>query len=595
MNRREVFRALGVFSMTAGVVLAAGSLIPSSATAPPADLVLRNGRIVTLNAGLAAARALAVRDGRIVALGSEREIDACIGPRTEVIDLDGACAVPGLIESHAHFESLGRSRLRCDLRAARSWEEVVAVVAEAAARTAPGEWIVGRGWHQEKWNAGVVAADSPPAEARAGGGGDSPPGGSGAGMPHHEALSRVSPANPVLLTHASGHAVIANALAMQRAGVTAASLDPEGGTILRDARGQPTGVFLEAAAVPIQAALARDMAARPPERIEAEWNQIIAAAGEACLENGITTFCDAGAEFETIGRYRRAAENGRLRVRLWAALSASDSALASRLDEVRTIGACDHHFTVRAIKRLYDGALGSRGALLLEPYSDDRATAGLQMETPASLEAIAGLARAHGYQLCTHAIGDRANREVLDVYARVGSRDLRWRIEHAQHLAAQDIPRFGELGVIASMQPCHCTSDGPWVPKRIGETRAAEGAYVWRKLLASGARLCCGTDAPVEPLDPPANLYAAVTRRMPDGTCFHPDQCLTREEVLRAYTWDAAYAAFEESLKGSLEPGKLADITIFDRDILTVPEEELREARVVATIVGGEVRYRAKR
>jgi predicted amidohydrolase YtcJ len=291
---------------------------------------------------------------------------------------------------------------------------------------------------------------------------------------------------------------------------------------------------------------------------------------------------------------RETARDGRLGVRLWVMLSEEDAVIAGRLAELGALD--DEHVAVRAIKRSIDGALGSHGAWLLEPYADLPESAGLNTLPVDSLERTARLALEAGFQLCVHAIGDRANRETLDVFARVlGSvpdgRERRWRIEHAQHLAPEDVPRFAELGVIASMQAVHCTSDAPWVPKRLGPERAAAGAYVWRKLLDSGAIVINGTDAPIEDVDPIPNFHAAVTRRTAAGEPFHPGQRMTRLEALRSYTIDAAYAAFEERLKGSLAPGKLADITVLSRDILSVPEDEILEAEIDLTVVGGHVLY----
>jgi hypothetical protein len=290
------------------------------------------------------------------------------------------------------------------------------------------------------------------------------------------------------------------------------------------------------------------------------------------------------------------AAKGELRLRLWVMLRDSNQALAPRLDGFRTIGAGGNFLTIRAIKKYIDGALGSRGAWLLAPYSDKPDSVGLVIDSPEEIERTAELAIAHDYQLCVHAIGDRGNREVLNIYERVfrehpEQKNLRWRIEHAQHLAAADIPRFGQLGVIAAMQGIHCTSDAPYVLLRLGPQRAEEGAYVWQKLIRSGAVVGNGTDAPVEDVSPIACYYASVSRKLKDGTRFYPDQRMSREEALKSYTWNNAYAAFEEDLKGSLRPGKLADITVLSRDILTVPEDEIPGTQVVYTIVGGKVAY----
>jgi predicted amidohydrolase YtcJ len=319
-------------------------------------------------------------------------------------------------------------------------------------------------------------------------------------------------------------------------------------------------------------------------------------ANEECLSNGVTSFQDAGTGFATIDLMREMADAGEIGVRLWVMLIEDNDALEGRVADYRVVGAADDHLTVRAIKRLVDGALGSHGAWLLEPYTDLSGSTGHNTIPLDELERTARIALDHDLQLCVHAIGDRGNRETLDLYERLlaeedGRSGLRWRVEHAQHLHPDDIPRFAELGVIASMQGIHCTSDGPWVPQRLGDLRAAQGAYVWRSLLDSGATVSNGTDAPVEDVDPIPNFHALVTRETASGERFHPEQRMTRIEALRAYTINAAYAAFEEEVKGSLAPGKLADVTVLSEDILTVPEEKILDAKVLYTIVGGEVLY----
>ncbi len=541
-----------------------------------ADLVLRGGRVVTLDPARPEAEALAIEGDRIVAVGRDDEIAPWIGKRTRILDLRGGLAVPGLTEGHAHLLNLGRLRLHLDLSDCRSMDDLVARVREAAARTPRGQWIYGRGWHQEKW--------SPP------------PVPSVEGFPVHHVLSAAVAEHPVLLTHASGHASLVNAQAMARAGIDAATPDPPGGRILRDARGQPTGVLIETAEALAESAYERDQAARPAEAIARERERMLELAMEECVRKGLTAFHDAGSGVETIGLLRRMADEGRLRLRLYVMVREPNHVLEAELPRLRMVGYGGGFLTVRAIKKAADGALGARGAWLLEPYADAPGTHGENTESLDSIERAGRLAIEHGFQLCVHAIGDRANREVLDLYERLSTehpeaRELRWRIEHAQHLHPEDIPRFGRLGVIASVQTVHCTSDGPWAIGRIGERRAREGAYAWRALLDSGARLINGTDAPVEDVDPIRNFYAAVTRRMADGRAFFPEQRLGREEALRAATTDAAYAAFEEDRRGSLAPGKWADITVLSQDILTVPEEVLLRTEVLYTIVGGRVAY----
>ena len=538
-----------------------------------ADLILINGRIVTVDAHVPAASWIAVRAGRIAALGTDPEgFRRLVGDGTKTIDLGGALAIPGLIESHGHFTGLGQSKINLDLTKARSWEEIVALVGEAARSAKPGEWILGRGWHQDKWD----RAPEPNVD----------------GLPFHDALSRVTPDNPVLLTHASGHSSLANAKAMALSQITDGTPNPDGGEIIRDPKGRAIGAFLENAQ-----GLVRYRAARSsPEDEAALTRRLVELASSECLAHGVTSFHDAGAGLRTVDVYKKMAEEGALPVRLYVMLSAGTQSLAERGAAYRMIGAADDHLTVRAIKRLIDGALGAHGAWLLEPYADLPASTGLNTESIEEMRATAKFAIENGWQVATHAIGDRGNRETLDIYeeafrAHPDEKDVRWRIEHAQHLDPADIPRFARLGVIPAMQAVHCTSDAPWVFKRLGEKRAGDGAYVWRKLMDAGSIIANGTDVPVEAIDPMANFYAAVTRKLKDGTAFFPDQRMSREEALRSYTWNGAYAGFEEGLKGSLTPGKLADITVLSRDIMTCPEDEIPGTEVLYTIVGGKVLY----
>ena len=550
----------------------------AAAFAQPADLVLRNGKIVTEWAATPVAQAIAVRGGKVAAVGTNAAGQRWIGPQTKVIDLHGQLAIPGFIEGHGHFTGIGEYRQGLDLREARTWDDIVAQVARAAKAAKPGEWIVGRGWHQSKWN--------------------TPPNPNVEGFPLHASLDKVSPDNPVLLTHASGHAAFVNGKAMEAAGITRETSNPKGGEILKDAAGNPTGLLRETAQGLANRAYGEWRSRRSPEQQAADLRKVLDLATEECLSKGITSFEDAGSPFPVVDTIRRMADAHELRLRLWVILRASNQELASNMDRYRTIGAADNHLTVRAIKRYMDGALGSRGAWLLAPYSDKPDSSGLNTEDPADIQRAGELAIQHGYQLCVHAIGDRANREVLDLYERVfrahpdkDPKSLRWRIEHAQHLNAADIPRFGQLGVIAAMQGIHCTSDAPYVILRLGPQRAEEGAYVWQKLMKSGAIVANGTDAPVEDVSPIACFYASVTRRLKDGSVFYGDQRMTREEALRSYTWNNAYAAFEENVKGSLEPGKVADITVLSRDILTVPDDQILATDVVYTIVGGKVMF----
>jgi hypothetical protein len=542
----------------------------------PADMVLHNGKIATVDPAKPEAQAIAVREGIIRAVGTEGEIQRYIGPSTKVIDLAGMLAVPGLIDSHGHFMSLGETKMELDLTHAANWDEIVAMVADAAKKAKPGEFILGRGWHQEKWD----KKPSPNVE----------------GFPIHDALSKVTPNNPVLLTHASGHATYANAKAMELAGITRKTPNPPGGEIMHDAKGNLVGVFRENAQGLVNKALAEARGKRTPEEVEAQERKVVELASQDCLSKGITTFYDAGQPFKTIDLYKKLADEGNLNLRLWVMIREGNKSLGQNLSKYKIIDYGNNHLTVRAIKRLMDGALGSRTAWLLEPYTDLPTSTGINVDTVEDIAETARLAIENGFQLCTHAIGDRANREVLNIYeaafkAHPDKKDLRWRIEHAQHLNAADIPRFGTLGVIAAMQAIHCTSDAPYVPARLGAQRAEEGAYVWQKLMKSGAIVSNGTDTPVEDVNPIVCFYAAVSRKLKDGSVFYPDQRMSREEALKSYTWNAAYSGSEENIKGSLTPGKLADITVLSKDILTVPEDEIPSTVVKYTIVGGKVMY----
>ena len=543
-----------------------------------ADLVLKNGKIVTLDDTISEAQAIAISGYSITAVGSDEEIQKYIGDNTEVIDLNGRLVVPGFIEGHGHYMGLGNSKMILDLTKVKNWDEIVAMVGEAAKKVQPGEWITGRGWHQEKW--------------------DKVPQPNVDGVPLHRELSNISPNNPVNLTHASGHASFANAKAMEIANITKDTSNPPGGEIVKDNLGNPTGLLRETAQRMVGAARTASLENRSKEEVEAEARQKIELAGREALSKGITTFHDAGASFAEIDRFKAFAERGELPIRLYVMVRReSNETMAEKLASYRTIPKDNDFLSVRSIKRQIDGALGSHGAWLLEPYIDLTSSTGLVLETVEDITRTAEIAFENGFQVNTHAIGDRANREVLDIYEKTfkmdpNKTDLRWRIEHSQHIHPDDVPRFSQLGVIASMQGVHCTSDAPWVPKRLGDERSKSNAYVWRTLMDAGVVVTNGTDVPVEDIDPLASFYASVSRMMPDGTRFYPDQRMTREEALRSYTINNAYAAFEEHLKGSLTKGKLADIVVLSKDIMTIPEEEILNTKVDYTILGGEVKYK---
>ncbi|MEE4639229.1 MAG: amidohydrolase [Wenzhouxiangella sp.] len=543
----------------------------------PADLILVGGDVVTLADDPATAEAVAVRNGRIIAVGARAEIEALAGAETKVIDLAGRMLLPGFIEGHGHFLGLGESLMTLDLQGTRSFAELVALVEQAVAEADPGEWITGRGWHQENWNeAGPDVVD---------------------GVPGHQALSAVSPDNPVLLTHASGHAALANAMAMRLAGIAARTPDPEGGEIVRDVDGQPTGFLRQAAQFPVRERMRAWFDGLGQIARQERFQRQVALAAEKALSHGVTGFHDQGQRFDNIERLLALDEQGDVPLRLYVAVIGETNAdLDRRLPDYLQPPEEGRMVAVRAVKRHLDGALGTHGAWLLRPYADRPDRAGLPQMSLADLRETAAIAYRHGFQLNTHAIGDRANREALSIYESIrrlsGDEDLRWRIEHAQTLHPDDVPRFAELDVIASMQGIHATSDGPWVPLRLGEERARREAYVWRSLLDSGARICNGTDVPVEPISPIASLHASITREMANGERFFPEQSMDRVEALKSYTIHCAFAAFEEDRVGTIEVGKLADLVVLDRHLLEVSEDELAQAQVDLTLVGGEVRYR---
>jgi predicted amidohydrolase YtcJ len=515
---------------------------------------------------------------RIAAVGSNEVIRTWIGPETQVIDATGLTITPGFIDSHVHLMGIGWSKRSVDLSDAEDYDEAIRRVDEAVRNVRPGEWILGGGWHQGKWSS------VPEPEVR--------------GFPTHEALSRISPDNPVFLFHASGHAALANAKAMELAGIGPGTKFDQGGEIIRSRDGAPTGVFVEAA----QGLIAAHIPPPGPEQA----SRMLELAIQECLQNGITSVHDAGVDRAALTLLQNFLADGKLNLRVYAMLvpgrDGGDQAFIEEwLQRGPKIGRGGGFLTVRTIKLMLDGALGSRGAWLLTPYSDDPGNTGNTIMPVDAVFNISDRALGAGFQVASHAIGDRAIHEILNVYERVFQNypqqveEARFRIEHAQHVAEQDLRRFAELGVIAAVQGIHMASDISWAVDRLGPERIEEGAYVWQKLIQAGAVLSNGTDAPVEPVDPLANFYASVTRRTRAGTLFewsHPEQRMTREQALRSYTIDAAYASFEEGIKGSIEPGKLADLTVFSRDLMTIPEEQILGTEVVYTIVGGKVMYK---
>lgn len=546
----------------------------------PADLVITGGTIYTLDDAQPIVEAVVVNADTIAFAGTAKAAEEWIGDNTNVIDLAGRTMIPGFIEGHGHFMGVGFNELDLDLSGVKNFDEIVERVRIAASKAKPGEWILGRGWHQDKW-------DSKPADMVK-------------GYPSHAQLSAVSPDNPVFLSHASGHMSLANAKAMEIAGVNQLSKENlnkfsgEGGEIIRDANGNPTGLFNENA----EDVIARFIPANDAERMGKAFD----LATQTCLKNGITGFHDAGVGREVIDFYRIQYALGKLGVRMYVMVTGWDRDLVHEWMRKGPEIDPKSWLTIRSIKLNCDGALGSRGAWLLEPYTDRPDFYGMATLSMDTVLATSRKGLKAGFQVCSHAIGDRANREILDRYEMAMNenpdvKDARFRIEHAQHLNPADIPRFAKLGVIPAMQAIHMSSDRPWAIDRLGEKRIKEGAYMWQSLLKSGAKIVNGTDAPVEPVNPIPSFYASVSRMTlkgePEGG-YEPEEKMTREQALRSYTLDAAYGAFEEKIKGSIEKGKLADFAILSKNIMTVPEKEILTTEVVTTIVGGKVVYEKK-
>ncbi len=566
-------------SVFLSLLLAIGLVRSADAQQPTAaELVLTNGKVYTVDAAQPWAESIDISWGRLLAVGSDQQVAPFIGDETRVVDLKGRFTMPGFIEGHGHFVGLGESQMMLKLNTAKSWGDVVQQVARAAEQAEPGEWIVGRGWHQSKWN----QAPQPNVE----------------GYPTRAAIDKVSPDNPVLLPHASGHMSFANGYAMRLAGVDSSTQPPAGGEILKDEQGEVIGVFRETAQGLISQAQQRSIAKQTFQQRQDHLLKAIELAGEECLKHGITSFQDAGSSLQLIRNFRTLADQGNLPLRLYVMVRDSNEAMEARLSRFKMIGYGREFLTCRAIKRSIDGALGPHGAWLLSPYSDLPTSSGLNTASVESVRKTAEIAVNHGFQLCVHAIGDRANREVLDIFEQAFQQQpehlpRRWRIEHAQHLHPDDIARFASLDVIASMQAVHCTSDAVFVPQRLGMRRSQEGAYVWRSLMDAGAVVTNGTDAPVEAVNPIPSFYAAVTRRLSDTVTFFPEQCMSREEAIRSYTINCAYAAFEESSKGSLVPGKLADIVVLSQDLIHCQDEEILSTQVEMTILGGDIVYQS--
>eukprot|EP01089_Gocevia_fonbrunei_P005812 TRINITY_DN1630_c0_g1_i2.p1 TRINITY_DN1630_c0_g1~~TRINITY_DN1630_c0_g1_i2.p1 ORF type:complete len:574 (-),score=102.88 TRINITY_DN1630_c0_g1_i2:698-2419(-) len=543
-----------------------------------ATLLIFGGNIYTVDTTRPMVEAVAVKDNTILFAGSLAEAEQYKNDQTQLLDLNDKTMTPGLIEGHGHFMGLGYNELNLDLNNTTSYQEIVDAVAERVKTAAPGEWITGRGWHQSKWT-------EMPSETVN-------------GFQTHDLLSAVSPDNPVYLGHASGHAGFANAKAMEIAGLMEldkegiSKFEVEGGEVMRDAMGRPTGIFNELA----QSLITKHI----PENTPAKDIKAFEMAVAACHKNGITGFHDAGIGRETIALYEEMKAKDKMKIRLYGMLTGGDKELLNEWYKKGPMVDPDNLVTIRSVKLNCDGALGSRGAWLLEAYTDRPGHFGHETLPMNFVEETAIDGLQYGFQVCSHAIGDRANREVLDRYESAFTElpqlatDHRFRIEHAQHLHPEDIPRFAQLKVIPAMQAIHMSSDRAWAIDRLGEQRIKEGAYMWQSLLKSGIPIVNGTDVPVEPLNPIASFYASVTRKTLQGTPhggYEPAEKMTREQALRSYTLDAAYGAFEEGIKGSITVGKLADFTIYNQDLMKVAEKELLNTEIAMTIFGGEIVY----
>ena len=540
------------------------------------DSLIINAKIYSMVEDEVAYDAIGIKDGKITMLGSSEALQKSIDANTQVIDVKGEFLMPGFIEGHGHYSGLGKSLQNLNFLSDTSWQQITNKVEEKLKTAGEGEWVYGRGWHQEKFN--IL------------------PDGALGKYPTHESISSFSEENPIILIHASGHSLFANEKAMELAGVTKETPQPVGGKIIKDSRGEPIGVFEERAMTPIRNAYQAYLNEMPVEKRKEIWIDAIKYAEQECLSKGITSFQDAGSKFHELEWYEEMARNGEHNLRLWVMVRHSAEDMFGKLSKLRMLGVGDGFYTCRAIKSELDGALGAHGAWLLESYADKKEFYGQNTTEVSEVEKIAQLAYDNNMQLCVHAIGDKANRATLDIFEKYKMKDeeadLRWRVEHAQHLHVDDIPRFKRLGAIASMQGVHCTSDAPFVEERLGHERSTEGAYAWRSLLDAGAVVVNGTDAPVEDVNPLSSIYASVTRRRENPKMeFVPEQRMTRKEALYSYTMAPAFAAFEEDLKGSIEIGKYADFVVLDKNILTCEEEDIEKIEILHTIVGGEIKY----
>ncbi len=528
-----------------------------------ADSVYYNGKIYTVDDDFSVASALAIKGDRFIFVGSDEDVQKYIGEKTETIDLQGKTVIPGLIDAHLHYSGIGTSLLQIDA----FWkpkQDILNAVADAYKRSEPGEWIIGRGWNQAAWDPAV--------------------------FPTKEDLDAVAPDIPVVLTRVCGHATWVNSKALEIAGITKDTPDPVGGEIIRDENGEPTGVLTDTASNLVSKHI--------PDWTERQKIEALVLAQEHLFSYGLTGARDAGSDLEIINYMKDLYNSGDLKIRIYQMCSSGETAeYFYKVPEEKRIGLYNNRYTIRSIKLMADGSLGARSAWMLEEYTDRPGHVGNPRYTDEEIYELVKGAREAGFQVNTHAIGDAANRQVLDTYEKVLKEmpdpDHRYCIEHSQIVALDDIPRFAKLGVLPSMQTVHATSDKNMAEDRVGPERI-KGAYAWRKFIESGSIVPNGTDAPVELVNPYHNLYAAVTRMDRDGEPaggWYPEECMTREEALRSYTIWAAYAAFEEDIKGSIEVGKLADFVVIDRDYMTCPAKEIKDIEALITVLGGETVY----
>ncbi len=535
------------------------------ARAEDVDLLLTNGNVYTVTEKQPKAEAVAVKAYRIVFVGSNEDAKRFHAAR--IVDLHGGTVVPGFTDSHCHIFGIGEREMQFNMEGINSLEDFLARVKERVDKTSPGKWIVGRGWIETFWK--------PPQ------------------FPTRQDLDKIAPNNPVFLTRADGHASIANSAALEIAGIDTKTADPFGGQILKK-NGEPNGMLLDRA----QELVAKNI----PKATQAEREEALLRGIDREIKLGWCEIQNAGSHKEDIDVIQKAFQAGKIKIRFVNAVYGPGQDAQNFLREGATINAFDYHFTQRTIKVLFDGALGSRGAALLKPYSDAPETSGLLREKPEDLRPMFEEALRRGIQVETHALGDRANRLILDLYEQAFKavpadqrkiREPRWRIEHAQIVDADDIPRFAKLGVIPSMQASHAISDLFFAPARLGLDRLA-GAYAWQSFLKNGSIIAGGSDAPVERGEPMIEFYAAVARKSikgKSGEGWHPEQAVSRADALKMFTIWPAYAAFEEKDKGSIEVGKLADFTVLSRDIMKIPEAEILETQNEMTVIGGEIIY----